>query len=203
VKKWREKYLLRMVLLFITLPLFVFSLFSFSIPYLYTLVPVYESETCWQHFLTTGSFEIHMSMTYIPCAMKITNALMFVTLNWAEIIGFAGLFWLVRDIKNELNVKREVQAVLLLWGLFSLIYFILQINLQRNINTLENASFRASLRLAIFLAIQFRNMSTLLATTMLSIYMMVRHPEKSYPKTIEGKLEALDFDLVLTSPLSF
>lgn len=38
---------------------------------------------------------------------------------------------------------------------------------------------------------------------MLSLYTMYRHPERSYPKTIEGKLEALDFDLVLNSPLSF
>lgn len=46
-------------------------------------------------------------------------------------------------------------------------------------------------------------MSTLFATTMYSIYTFLRHPEKSYPKSIEGKYEALDFDLVLTSPLSF
>jgi hypothetical protein len=38
---------------------------------------------------------------------------------------------------------------------------------------------------------------------MLSIYTMLRHPERSYPKTIEGKLEALDFDLLLNSPVSF
>jgi hypothetical protein len=38
---------------------------------------------------------------------------------------------------------------------------------------------------------------------MFSIHTYVRHPEKAYPKTLEGKLEALDFDLVLTSPLCF
>ena len=57
--------------------------------------------------------------------MKVINEVMYVFLNWAEIIGFALLFWLVRNIKNELNVKREVQAVLLFWGFFSLIYFVL------------------------------------------------------------------------------
>lgn len=46
-------------------------------------------------------------------------------------------------------------------------------------------------------------MSTLFATTSLSLYMVRRHPEKTYPKTIEGKYEAFDFDLVLTSPLCF
>lgn len=29
------------------------------------------------------------------------------------------------------------------------------------------------------------------------------HPEDAYPKTIEGKLEALDFDTMLNSPISF
>jgi hypothetical protein len=43
----------------------------------------------------------------------------------------------------------------------------------------------------------------LFATTFLSLYMVLRHPEKTYPKTIEGKYEAFDFDLVLTSPLCF
>lgn len=40
-KKWRENYLLKMMLLFVTLPLAVFSLIAFSIPYLYVFVPVY------------------------------------------------------------------------------------------------------------------------------------------------------------------
>jgi hypothetical protein len=48
-----------------------------------------------------------------------------------------------------------------------------------------------------------RNLSTLFATTMFSIYTMIRHPDKQYPKQIEGKLEALDFDLVLNSSLPF
>jgi hypothetical protein len=72
-----------------------------------------------------------MKMNEIPCGMKLTNSIMFVVLNWGEIVGFAMLFWSVRNIKNELNVKREVQAVLLSWGIFSVFYFILQINLEK------------------------------------------------------------------------
>lgn len=49
-----------------------------------------------------------MHMDTIPCGMQLTNALMFIILNWIEIIGFALLFWFIRKIKNELNVKREV-----------------------------------------------------------------------------------------------
>lgn len=49
-----------------------------------------------------------MTIDVVPCGMKLTNEIMFVVLNWAEIIGFAFLFWIIRNIKNELNVKREV-----------------------------------------------------------------------------------------------
>lgn len=42
-----------------------------------------------------------------------------------------------------------------------------------------------------------RNLSTLLATTMFSIITVLKNPNKVYPKNIEGKLDALDFDIVL------
>jgi len=58
-------------------------------------------------------------------------------------------------------------------------------------------------KLLIYISILLRNFTTLCATTMFSIYTMIRHPERAYPKNIEGKLEALDFDLVLSSSLSF
>lgn len=50
-RQWREKHLLRMIVLYITLPLLAFSLIAYTIPYVYTLVPVYESESCWNQFL--------------------------------------------------------------------------------------------------------------------------------------------------------
>ena len=46
-------------------------------------------------------------------------------------------------------------------------------------------------------------MSTLFATTLFSIYTLYRTPEKAYPQTFEGKLEALDFELVLNSSRPF
>ena len=199
-KLWRENHLVWFMLAYFMLPLLALSLLAFSIPYVYTIVPVYQSETCWNSFITEPtSNHLQLTIDYIPCGMKLTNSIMFVVLNWSEVGGFALLFWLVRNIKNELNVKREVQVVLLCWGLFSVIYFSLQIKLQNSVDLVE----RENLRMGIFLAIQLRNITTLFATTMFSIYMMVRHPERAYPKTIEGKLEALDFDLVLTSPMSF
>jgi hypothetical protein len=124
---------------------------------------------------------------------------MFILVNWIEIIGFAVLFWLIRNIKNELNVKREIQLALIFFSLFSIIYFIVQLNFIKA----EKDEQKNIFRYVIVIAIELRNLSTLFITTAFSLYMAFRHPEKTYPKTIEGKYEAFDFDLVLTSPLCF
>lgn len=55
----------------------------------------------------------------------------------------------------------------------------------------------------IYLSIILRNFTTLCATTMFSIHTILRHPDRVYPKNIELKHEALDFDLVLSSSMPF
>ena len=42
-KKWRENNLLSLMFINFVLPMILLSLFSFIIPYVYTIVPVYES----------------------------------------------------------------------------------------------------------------------------------------------------------------
>jgi hypothetical protein len=32
---------------------------------------------------------------HVTCGMRLTNSLMFILLNWIEIIGFALLFWII------------------------------------------------------------------------------------------------------------
>lgn len=59
--------------------------------------------------------------------MYIINNLSFILLSWGEIFGFGMLYWLIRDIRNELNMKREVQVILIFWTFFSLLYFILNL----------------------------------------------------------------------------
>lgn len=89
----------------------------------------------------------------VLCLLKLVNSLIFVILNWGEVIGFAGLFWMVRNIKNELNVKREVQVVLILWGIFSVIYFSFQLALQQTPINDGNIGYRYGIRYSIFVAI--------------------------------------------------
>ena len=134
--------------------------------------------------------------------MKFTNQIMFVVLNWLEIAGLSLLFWKIRNIPNELNIKKEVQSVLIFWSTFSVLYFIFQL-IWSKLDEIDNKDLRETLAILIFAAIQLRNLSALFATTLFSLYTLHIHPEKAYPKTIEGKLEALDFDTMLTSPISF
>ena len=182
------------------LPLYILSLLSFMSPQVYTIIPVYETQTCWNYF------QSHQSFTDIvdpqqKCAMQEANSIIFVFLNWLEILGFALLFWMVRNIKNELNVKRELETILIFWTFFSILYFSMNVFLQ-NVEPAEETKIY-TIKMIIFIALMLRNLSTLMATTMFSIYTMIRHPDQQYPKQIEGKLEALDFDLVLTSSLPF
>lgn len=63
--------------------------------------------------------------------MQEANSLVFVIINWFEIAGFAFAFWMVRNIKNELNVKVEIYFILIFWTLFSVFYFVMNIYLQQ------------------------------------------------------------------------
>jgi hypothetical protein len=122
LKKLREKKLVLQLFLNVFIPLFILSLLSFIFPWIYTLIPVYESITCWAYF-AEGPF----NFVNQNCAMYIINNLSFILLSWSEIFGFGLLYWLIRDIRNELNMKREVQAILIFWTFFSLLYFILNL----------------------------------------------------------------------------
>lgn len=50
VKKWREYQLIKFLLLYITVPMTILSLLAFTVPYIYIIVPVYQSDTCWEKF---------------------------------------------------------------------------------------------------------------------------------------------------------
>lgn len=152
--------------------------------------------------------------------MYILNNMSFIFLSWAEIFGFAMLYWLIRDIRNELNMKREVQVVLITWTFFSMLYFILNLvneslyiqeiqeiyktsDIFYNYSTSTSMKFHHANAIMIFTVIQLRNMSALFATTLFSIHMLWQHPDKVYPRMLEGKLLALDLEMILESQIPF
>ena len=49
-KKLRENALIVSMMVNIMLPLFILSLLSFIVPQIYTIIPVYETQTCWSYF---------------------------------------------------------------------------------------------------------------------------------------------------------
>jgi hypothetical protein len=44
-------------------------------------------------------------------------------LGWAQTIGLVILMWKIRNVKDELNLKRELYIVIGIWIVFSLFYF--------------------------------------------------------------------------------
>ena len=49
-KKWRENSLIAFIIFNLLVPLFILSMLSFTTPYIYTIIPVYETQTCWNYF---------------------------------------------------------------------------------------------------------------------------------------------------------
>lgn len=58
--------------------------------------------------------------------MLALNNISFILLNWLEIVGFVFMYWKIRKIRNELNIKAELAVIMLFWSIFSIIYFILK-----------------------------------------------------------------------------
>jgi hypothetical protein len=50
LRTWRERSLIAFLFINIIIPLLILSLIAFIIPYIYTIVPVYESDSCWDYF---------------------------------------------------------------------------------------------------------------------------------------------------------
>jgi len=90
--------------------------------------------------------------------------------------------------------------VLIFWGTFSVIYFILQLIYSK---LDANQPEKLTVNILIQISLQLRNLSALFATTLYSLYTLHFNPESAYPRTVEGKLEALDFDTMMTSEISF
>eukprot|EP00347_Sterkiella_histriomuscorum_P018057 403346954 len=200
-KQWRENSLIAFMIFNLMIPLIILSLISFLVPYIYTIIPVYDTDTCWTYFIQQEKIK---NIPETPCQMQTANLIVFVVLNWFEIAGYAIAFWMVRNIKNELNIKVEIYFIIIFWTLFSIFYFSMNIYLQYlHSQPSFDKDMDKTVRLMIYISIILRNFTTLCATTMFSIYTLIRHPERAYPRNIEGKLEALDFDLVLNSSLPF
>ncbi len=56
---------------------------------------------------------------------------LFFVVNWLQTIILVGLMWQIRNVKDELNLKKELYIVIGIWILFSLAYFLaLMVNIK-------------------------------------------------------------------------
>jgi hypothetical protein len=98
-REWREIILIQKMALYILAPLLALALISYFVKELFPVVPALSYLSCYKHFGDDESSS---------CGMKFTNQIMFIILNWFEIAGLSLLFWKIRNIQNELNIKKEV-----------------------------------------------------------------------------------------------
>ena len=126
-KKWRENSLISFMIFNLMVPLFLLSSLSFISPYLYVIIPVYDTRTCWNYFIEQENI---LNLPRTSCAMQEVNSIIFILFNWFEIAGFALAFWIIRNIKNELNIKIEIYFILIFWTIFSIFYFSMNLYLQ-------------------------------------------------------------------------
>lgn len=98
----------------------LFGAFSYFIPYTYSVVPVYETQACWRFFKNSSPF-LRVDPT---CFMATANKITFISTNFFELMLLIILLYKIRDIKDELNIKIELNILIILWLLFSMLYFI-------------------------------------------------------------------------------
>jgi len=65
-KKWRENSLISFMIFNLMVPLFLLSSLSFISPYLYVIIPVYDTRTCWNYFIEQENI---LNLPRTSCAM--------------------------------------------------------------------------------------------------------------------------------------
>jgi hypothetical protein len=102
LKQWREEKIILHFFFNLGVPLLIIAILAFMVPWIYAIAPVYEANICWDYF------QIAPINTDASCSLKLTNNMVFIIFSWLEILGFIAIFWMIRNIRNEINIKREI-----------------------------------------------------------------------------------------------
>ena len=203
-KRLRENRVIVHFFFNIFVPMTVFSLLGIFSPYVYTLMPVYQSGSCWTHFFQQGLVPPNEN----HCLLLHINIYVFIVVNWVFLSSLVLIYWKIRNIRNELNIKKEILFVMFAWGFFSLLYYSLNVLLRAFIHSDLSDPYQDTMAkfytsCFLFAIVLSRNLFTLLAQTYFSLKMLFVHPERNYPLLYEGKLIAMDFDLILDTEEPF
>ena len=58
------------------------------------------------------------------------NTYCFLFYNWFFIGALVFLYWKIRNIRNELNMKKEIFFIMLAWSVFSIVFYLINFILQ-------------------------------------------------------------------------
>lgn len=115
------------------------------------------------------------------------------------------MLYKIKNIKDELNIKIEINILVILWLIFSMIYFVTNTiydkqkhDAYEDLESLDTLS-RAQVWI-IFSAIMLRNLSSIFVST-LFVYLVIKNSDLHYPADYESPHIVFDFDLVLESVL--
>lgn len=96
------------------IPNLVLGILALVSPYLYMLVPVYETQQCFAYY----------ELNEDKCFIIETNQCMFFFVNWLQTLILVLLLFKIRNVKDELNLKNELSIIIAIWLSFSLSYFL-------------------------------------------------------------------------------
>ncbi|CDW85713.1 UNKNOWN [Stylonychia lemnae] len=199
LKQLKEKNLIAWVMLIFILPNFILGIIAIFVPYVYVAIPIYETQQCMKYYgdsFFTDLLKINLSSTGY-CAISVLNICTFIIVNWLQTLVLILLFYRLRNIKDELNIKQEIRIIIIIWISFSLAYFITLQYQQYHQDENNNAT-----RVAIFCFILLRNIGSVSVSTYFC-YFMVNNPVLSYSKP-DYPTQLFDFEeAILESVLPY
>jgi hypothetical protein len=177
------------------------GLFSFFFPYLYAVVPVYETNQCEFYFTNPSNQAFLFPLLKPNSDVFKVNIYSYLLFNWLELLLLVLLCFKIRHVKDELSIIKELLWIASFWILSSFSYFLL-FSLP---NLYPDLSGPARLLISelIFFWIQLRNLSTVVISTAFCIH-VVRSPSLVYSAEDPTSLTTLlDFELVMMSVVPY
>lgn len=102
--------------LYLILPLSMFGVLAAIYPLAYVLLPVHDTNVCWNVFDDRQK----LSPTNF-CTLHTINDSSTIIINWFELFVLIYMVFLIRNIKEELNIKDELMIIASLYFFLSIL----------------------------------------------------------------------------------
>jgi hypothetical protein len=117
-----SRFLKRHMAIFISC-LSVLGFSAFFLPYLYAIVPVYETQQCKNFYIDPENNIVYpkLDKDSIVFTLNIYSYLLF---NWLELLLMVLICFKIRNVKDELSIHRELLWIVGFWIMCSFCYFL-------------------------------------------------------------------------------